>query len=142
MIQRSALLAVLMAISFAGTAVAGEAKKDDKAEKDTLSKYGDEKLADIGFCFQKFCASVSAKDVKTTVAFIDELPRGLKQLDLTKDSDKKAFFKALEKFDGASLVSSQKMMGGLGEVKFTDKDGKDQSQRMQNAGGRWKITGL
>src|SRR5438045_2630078 len=102
-----------------------EAKKDDK---DPLAKFDEDKLVDIGFCFEKFCAAVSAKDVRTVAAFVDDMPKGLKQLDLTKEADKAQFLRFFAKFDGAQLVSSHRMpAGGIGEVKYTNKAGQEQS---------------
>ncbi|MCY3022036.1 MAG: hypothetical protein NTW87_23740 [Planctomycetota bacterium] len=133
------VLVVALAVSFA--AEAGEAKKNEEA--DPLAKFGDEKLADIGFCFQKFCEAVAAKDAKTAAAFITDMPRGLAQLDLKKDADKASFLKYVAGFEGAQLVSSHRIaIGGIGEVTYTTKAGKEQKQRMQNCGGRWKLTGL
>jgi hypothetical protein len=137
---RPLVVGVLCAACLAGSlAAAGEAKKPDA---DPLAKFTDEELADIGSCFQKFCAAVAAKDAKTAAAFITDMPRGLAQLDLNKEADKASFLRFVAAFDGAQLVKSQRMMGGLGEVTYTDKAGKERTQRMQNCGGRWKITGL
>jgi hypothetical protein len=132
------LLAALLACS---TLSAADAKK--KEEADPLAKFGEEKLVDIGFCFQKFCEAVAAKDVKTAAAFIADMPRGLAQLDLNKEADKASFLRYVAKFDGAQLVSSQRMaIGGLGQVTYTTKAGKQDTQQMQNCGGRWKLTNL
>ncbi|MGD0094608.1 MAG: hypothetical protein ABSE73_32255 [Planctomycetota bacterium] len=131
--MRLVLAVALLAGSIAGAA---EAKKD----ADPLAKFSDEKLADIGFCFQKFCEAVAAKDVKIVAALIAERPRSLAQLDLQKDADKAAFLKYFAKFEGAQLVSSQRLaMGGLGQVTYTVKSGKEETQQMQNCGGRWKL---
>lgn len=116
---------------------------DAKKAEDPLARFGDEKLADIGFCFQKFCEAVTAKDVKTAAAFVADLPRGLAQLDLKKEADQAAFLKYLAKFEGATLVSSHRIaMGGLGQVTYTTRSGKQDTQQMQNCGGRWKLTNL
>jgi hypothetical protein len=133
-------MSLALLVAACAVAPAGETKKE---EADPLAKFGDDKLADIGFCFQKFCEAVAAKDAKTAAAFITDMPRGLAQLNLNKDADKASFLKYVAKFEGAQLVSSHRMaIGGLGEVKYTAKGGKEESQRMQNCGGRWKLTGL
>jgi hypothetical protein len=139
----------VLALAFSSAAVsAGDSKKPPaadpkKEDKDPLAKFSEDKLVDIGFCFEKFCEAVSAKDVKTVAAFVDDMPRGLKQLDLNKEADKAQFLRFFAKFEGAQIVSAQRMpAGGIGEVKFTDKSGKEQSQRMQKAGPLWKVTGL
>jgi hypothetical protein len=139
--QTPALVRLLLAVAVAAAALqAGEPKKDDA---DPLAKFGDEKLADIGFCFQKFCEAVSAKDAKIASAFIFEMPRSLAKLDLNKDADKTALLKYLAKFEGAQLVSSHRIAaGGLGQVTYTTKAGKQDTQQMQNCGGRWKLTNL
>ncbi|HYG77045.1 MAG TPA: hypothetical protein VEK08_18715 [Planctomycetota bacterium] len=129
------LLGLLLAT---GAGFAGEARKDDK---DPLAKFPEDKLVDIGFCFQEFCKAVASKDARTAAAFIDDLPRGLKQLDLNKEADKASFLRFLAAYEGAQLVSSIRMAGGIGEVTYT-KGGKELKQRMQNVGGRWKVTGL
>lgn len=137
--MKKAMLAVLLGVLMgSGLVYSGEAKKDDK---DPLAKFSEDKLVDIGFCFDTFCAAVSAKDAKTAAAFIDDMPRGLKQLDLNKDADKASFLKFLAGYEGAQLVSSIRMAGGIGEVTYS-KGGKELKQRMRNVGGRWKITGL
>jgi len=60
---RSVLALALLAGSILSAA---EAKK----EEDPLARFGDEKLADIGFCFQRFCEAVAAKDARTAAALI------------------------------------------------------------------------
>ena len=133
--------ALCVALSlFSGVAVAADAKA---AEKDPLAKFSDEDLIKIDFCFDKFCASIAAKDAKTAAAFLDEMPKNLAKLDLSKDADKTTFLKAFESFVGASITASQRMpAGGIGQVTYTDKGGAEKTQRMQNVGGRWKLTGL
>ena len=112
------------------------------ADSDPLAKFGDENLVDIGFCFQKFVDSLGTKDAKTAAALIAELPRALTVLKLDKEADREKFLKSFEKFMGAQIVSSIRMAGGIGEVTYTDKSGKEQKQRMQNVGGRWKLSEL
>jgi hypothetical protein len=130
------LLVLLGALAAGAVLPAAEAKKDE----DPLAKFGDEKLADIGFCFQKFCAAVAAKDVPLAAALLAETPRSLAKLNLKKEADKATFLKYFAKFEGAQLVSSQRLaMGGLGQVTFTTKLGKEETQQMQNCGGRWKL---
>ena len=134
----SAVLLVLFASGMFNFLHAAETKPVDK---DPLAKFSDENLANIGFCFDKFCAAVAAKDATTAAAFIAELPRELSKLDLSKDADKDRFLKTYASFSGAHAISSQRMaIGGLGEVKYTDKSGKENSQRMQNMRGCWKLT--
>jgi hypothetical protein len=135
-------LASLFILSFAifSGALSAADKKDDK---DPLAKFSDENLIKIDFCFTKFCESIAAKDAKTAAALIADMPRGLAQLDLNKEADKASFLKFFSGFEGANIVSSQRMaIGGLGEVTYTNKAGKQGTQRMQNMGGRWKLTGL
>jgi len=133
---RSVLALALLAGSILSAA---EAKK----EEDPLARFGDEKLADIGFCFQRFCEAVAAKDARTAAALIAEMPRGLARLDLKKETGKAAFLKYFAKFEGAQLVSSQRLaMGGLGQVTYASKSGKEETQQMQNFGGRWKLVNL
>jgi hypothetical protein len=135
-------LASLFILSFAifSGALSAADKKDDK---DPLAKFSDENLIKIDFCFTKFCESIAAKDAKTAAALIADMPRGLAQLDLNKEADKASFLKFFAGFEGASIISSQRMaIGGLGEVTYTNKAGKQATQRMQNMGGRWKLTGL
>jgi len=112
------------------------------ADADPLDKLGDENLAKIDFCFEKFCAAVAAKDAVLAAAFIGEMPRGMEKLDLKKEADKTRLLAHLQNFTGASLSASQRLPGGLGQVTFTTKDGKSLSQQMRNMGGRWKIVGL
>lgn len=132
----ASLVIILSIACFTGSAAAADAK-------DPLSKYSDENLIDIGFCFQEFCKCIAAKDAKTAAAFIADMPRGLAQLNLDKEADKASFLKFFAGFDGASVISSQRMaIGGIGEVKYTNKAGKELTQRMQNMGGRWKLAGL
>ena len=145
-------LVLALAVLLAGLMVACPAaddkkdnkeKKEAKNDKDPLAKFSDEDLIKIDFCFNKFCEAVAAKDAKTAAAFIAEMPNNLARLDLGKEADKTTFLNALAGFAGAELVSSQRMaMGGLGQVTYRDKSGKEKTQRMQNVGGRWKITGL
>ncbi len=123
---------------FLGSAHAADAKG---AEKDPLAKFSDDDLIKIDFCFEKFCAAVAAKDAKTAAAFLDEMPKNLAKLDLSKDADKTTFLKAFESFVGASITASQRLAGGIGQVTYTDKGGAEKTQRMQNVGGRWKLTG-
>ena len=52
--------------------------------------------------------------------------------------DQKEFLKALAAYEGAQADSAQKMHG-MGEVTYTDKSGAQKKQRMQLAGGRWKL---
>lgn len=134
--MKSVLVLVLLAGSILSAA---ESKKDE----DPLARFGDEKLADIGFCFQRFCEAIAAKDARTAAALIAEMPRGLAQLDLKKETDKAAFLKYFAKFEGAQLVSSQRIaMAGLGQVTYTSKSGKEETQQMRNVGGRWKLVNL
>lgn len=135
-----ASLCILSMVLLSSAMFAADAKKDDK---DPLAKFSDENLIKIDFCFSKFCECISSKDAKTAAAFIADMPRGLAQLDLNKEADKASFLKYFAGFQGASIVSSQRMaIGGLGEVTYTNKAGKQATQRMQNMGGRWKLTGL
>lgn len=122
--------------------LAGAAPAADKAaDKDPLAKYSDENLLDIGFCFNTFCQAIVSKDAKVAAALIDELPKDQAKLDLNKEADKLRFLKAYAAYEGAELVSSQKIaIGGIGEVKFKYKNGKDGTLRMQRVGGRWKLT--
>jgi hypothetical protein len=138
LLQRTAILLLLCAAS-AG-AYAADAKKAD--DKDPLVKYSDEDLAKIDFCFNKFCEAIAGKDAKTAAALIDEMPKNLAKLDLGKDADKATFLKAFESLSGASAGGSQRLPGGIGEVTYTDKSGAEKKQRMQNVGGRWKLTGF
>ena len=113
------------------------------ADKDPLAKFSDEDLAKIDFCFETFCKAIAAKDAKTAAALIDELPKNLAKLDLNKDADKAAFLKTFDAFIGASVTASQRMpAGGIGQVTYSDKSGAEKTQRMQNVGGRWKLTGF
>jgi len=142
----------LLSLSLLSPALfAADAKKPDgkkpadakKEDKDPLAKFSEDKLVDIAFCFEKFCEAIAAKDVKTAAAFIDDMPRGLKQLDLNKEADKASFLRFFAGYEGAQIISSQRMpAGGIGEVKYTNKTGKEMSQRMQKAGPLWKVTGL
>lgn len=121
---------------------AADAKKADEKSKDPLSKFSDDDLAKIDFCFNKFCEAIASKDVKTAAALIDEMPKNLAKLDLNKEEDKATFLKSFASLSGASATASQKMVGGIGEVTYTDKSGAEKKQRMQMVGGRWKLTGL
>ena len=127
---------------FRGSAHAADAKGAKGAEKDPLAKFSDDDLIKIDFCFEKFCAAVASKDAKTAAAFLDEIPKNLAKLDLNKDADKATFLKAFDVFVGASIAASQRLAGGIGQVTYTDKGGAEKTQRMQNVGGRWKLTGL
>jgi hypothetical protein len=134
------ILLPIIGFALAG-ALCADAKKE--ADKDPLAKFSDEDLVKIDFCFTKFCEAVAAKDAKLAAALIDELPKNLAKLDLNKEADRATFLKSFAGFVGASIVASQRMpAGGLGEVTYTDKSGAEKKQRMQNVGGRWKITGL
>lgn len=115
----------------------------DKESKDPLSKFSDEDLIKIDFCFNKFVEAIGAKDAKLVAAFLEEIPKNLTKLDLNKEADQKEFLKAFAAFEGAELVSSQRIAaGGIGQVTYRDKSGKEKTQRMQNLGGRWKLSGL
>jgi len=71
------------------------------------------------------------------------MPRGLARLDLKKETGKAAFLKYFAKFEGAQLVSSQRLaMGGLGQVTYASKSGKEETQQRQNFRGRWKLVNL
>ena len=127
--------------AFAGTIWGADAKKE--ADKDPLAKYSDDDLSKIDFCFTKFCEAIAAKDAKVASALIDELPKNLAKLDLNKEADRATFLKAFAGFAGATVTASQRMpAGGLGEITYTDKSGAEKKQRMQNVGGRWKLTGF
>jgi hypothetical protein len=141
--RRSMLVAAVLAFGWAGNAIAADAKKPDAKADDAnpLAKFSEEKLVDIGFCFDEFCKAVAAKDVKLISAFLDGMPKNLAKLDLKKDADKETFLKAFEIFSGAQIEKAQKMHG-MGEVTYKDKDGRERTQRMQLAAGVWKITGL
>ena len=107
------------------------------------AKFSDEDLSKIDFCFTKFCEAIAAKDAKIAAALIDEMPKNLAKLDLNKEADRTTFVKAFSTFEGANVVASQRMpAAGLGEVTYTDKAGAEKKQRMQNVGGRWKLTGF
>jgi hypothetical protein len=141
----SILLALFYFVSCSvHAAEAKPAKENKKTEKaDPLSKFSDEDLADIGFCFQKFCEAVASKDAKVAAAFVADLPPHLAKLDLNKESDKRTLFSVVSKFEGAQLVKSQRLAAaGIGEVTYSDKSGKEQTQRMKNSGGRWKLAEL
>lgn len=149
--KKSAAFLILSLSLLCAAASSADAKKPDgkkpadakKEEKDPLAKFSEDKLVDLGFCFEEFCKAIVAKDAKTAAAFIDDMPRGLKQLDLNKEADKTSFLRYFAGFEGAQIVSSQRMpAGGVGEVKYTNKAGKEMSQRMQKAGPLWKLTGL
>lgn len=144
--KKSAAICLLSLSLLSPALHAGDAKKPAEAkkeDKDPLARFSEDNLVDIGFCFQKFCEAVAAKDARTVAAFIDEMPRGLKQLDLTKEADKAQFLRFFAGFEGAQIVSSHRMpAGGIGEVKYTNKSGKEMTQRMQKAGPVWKVTGL
>jgi hypothetical protein len=130
-------IAAILAAVCSSQIMAADAKKDDNP----LAKFDEEKLIDPGYCFNEFCKAVAGKDARTAAAFILELPKNLEKLDLKKPADQETFLKALSKYSGAQADSSQKMHG-MAEVKYTDKDGKSQSQRMELRAGVWKITGL
>ena len=134
-----ALAAVLLSLS--SQLLAADAKKDEKKDDNPLAKFDEEKLIDPGYCFNEFAKAVAGKDAKTAAAFLVEIPAHLQKLDLKKQADQETFIKALAKFSGANADSSQKRHG-MAEVKYTDKDGKEQSQRMELRAGVWKITGL
>lgn len=129
-------------------AVCAAEKKNDKSgppqkeAADPLAKFGDENLAKIDFCFDKFCEAVAAKDARVAAAFLAEMPKNLAALNLATDAGKTAFLQVLSGFAGAQCVSSLKLAMGIGEVKYRDKQGQEKSQRMQNSGGRWKLAGL
>jgi hypothetical protein len=113
------------------------------ADKDPLSKYSDEQLAKIDFCFEKFCEAVAAKDVTIAMAFMEEVPRGMQKLDPKKPADQAAILKQLEKFVGASVTGSQKLgFTRVGQITFKAKTGKEDTQQMRNVGGRWKLCNL
>jgi len=113
------------------------------ADADPLTKYSDEELAKIDFCFEKFCEAVAAKDVKIAIAFMEEVPRSMKGLDPKKPADQAAILKQLEKFPGAQITGSQKLgFTRVGQVTFKTKAGKEDTQQMRNVGGRWKLTNL
>jgi hypothetical protein len=135
---RDVFAATLMLAVCASLPAADTKKADDK---NPLSKFSEEKLVDIGFCFDEFCKAVAAKDAKVVKAFLVDVPKSLEKLDLNKDADKEAFIKYFAKFSGANVDSAQKMHG-MGEVTYTDKDGKKQTQRMELQAGVWKMTGL
>lgn len=108
-----------------------------------LSKFSDEDLIKIDFCFEKFCEAVASKNVPVAMAFMEEVPRSMKGLDPKKPADQAAILKQLEKFVGASIVSSQKLgFTRVGQVTFKTKAGKEDSQQMRNVGGVWKMTNL
>jgi hypothetical protein len=132
------VLAALLMTALCASTHAADAPKDDK---NPLSKFSEEKLVDIGFCFDEFCKAVAAKDAKVVQALLVEVPKTLAKLDLKKDADKETFIKYFAKFSGAQVDSAQKMHG-MGEVTYTDKDGKKQTQRMELQAGVWKMTGL
>jgi len=134
------LAAFLVALA-AAQLMAADAKKEEKKDADPLAKFDAEKMIDPGYCFNEFCKAVASKDAKTAAAFLVEIPKSLEKLDLKKPADQEAFLKALAKFSGGQADSSQKMHG-MAEVKYTDKDGKAQSQRLELRAGVWKITGL
>ena len=139
------MMRVCFALCFGMSLVLDSAHAADvkSAAKDPLAQFSDEDLIKIDFCFEKFCALIAAKDAKTAAAFLDEIPKNLAKLDLSKDADKATFLKAFDSFVGASIKSSQRMpAGGIGEVTYSDKGGAEKTQRMQNVGGRWKLTGL
>jgi hypothetical protein len=131
-------LSIIIALLCAGhtSLLAADAKKDDK---DPLAKFSEEDLVKIDFCFNKFCESIANKDARTAAALIETLPKNLAKLDLNKDADKAEFLKAFASMSGCSASASQRMAGGLGEVTYSDKDGAERKQRMQNVGGRWKL---
>ena len=108
------------------------------AERNPLAKFSDENLANIGFCFEAFCAAVTAKDASTAAAFIAEMPKTLAGVDFSKEPGKSQLLRVLVRFEGASGFKSQRMHG-MGQVTYTDKAGKEQTQRMQLVGGCWKI---
>jgi hypothetical protein len=135
---RGILIGALMMAACASVHAADAKKADDK---NPLAKFSEEKLVDIGFCFDEFCKAVAAKDAKVVKAFLVDVPKSLEKLNLDKDADKEAFIKYFAKFSGANVDSAQKMHG-MGEVTYTDKDGKKQTQRMELQGGVWKMTGL
>jgi hypothetical protein len=139
----AAFVTVMVLLSAVASAADAKGKPPAKADdKDPLAKFSDENLVDIAFCFTKFCESVAAKDAKTAAAFVSDMPRGLAQLDLNKDADKATFLKGLSQYEGCQVIKSVRLPGGVGEVTYTTKSGKEASMRMQNVGGRWKLAGL
>jgi len=124
----------------------GSGKKEKKAaakkekKKDPLARFKDEQLADVGFCFQAFCAAVAKKETALVKAFLFEVPKNLARLDLKKPAGRKAFLKAFAVFQGARIVKHQRVaIGGLAVVTYAGAKGKQKEQRMKNVGGRWKI---
>ncbi|HYF50530.1 MAG TPA: hypothetical protein VEJ63_14055 [Planctomycetota bacterium] len=136
-----ALASILALLCCAQMFAADTPKKEEKKDDNPLAKFDEEKLIDPGYCFNEFAKAVASKDAKVAAAFLIEIPKHLQKLDLKKPADQETFIKALAKFSGAQADSSQKMHG-MAEVKYTDKDGKAQSQRMELRAGVWKITGL
>ncbi|MCZ7648024.1 MAG: hypothetical protein M5U26_22655 [Planctomycetota bacterium] len=128
------MLPVLLAFGLFGACACGA------EEKDPLDKFKEDDLVDIGFCFQEFVKAVDAGDAAVVKAFLAEVPANLAKLDLKKDADKASFLKQFESYKGAQIVSSQRMAAaGIGMVKYADANGAEKEQRMQNAGGRWKL---
>jgi hypothetical protein len=136
---RATILGLALLFCAAGAGCA-EAKKAD--DKDPLAKFSDDDLAKIDFCFNKFCEAIAAKDAKTAAALLSEMPKNLAKLDLNKEDDKATFLKAFASLSGSSASGSTRLPGGIGEITYTDKSGAEKKQRMQNVGGRWKLTGL
>jgi hypothetical protein len=129
-------LALCIAALTCGTPLpAAEARSE---EQKVLAAFTDENKAIIDYCFSTFCAAVTAKDARVAAAFIAELPKPLAGLDFTKEPGKAQLLRTLARFDGASGVKSQRFHG-MGEVTYTDKAGTERTQRMQFAGGVWKI---
>jgi hypothetical protein len=130
------LLPVAFALVFSASLYAADAA-------DPLAKYSDENLAQIDFCFQKFCEAVARKDCAEAVAWLDEMPRNMRHLDPKKPNDQKSILAQMERFAGASLVSSQRFaIAKAGQVVYKTKDGKEMEQQMTIMRGRWKIANL
>src|SRR5689334_19382145 len=99
---RGILIGALMMAACASVHAADAKKADDK---NPLAKFSEEKLVDIGFCFDEFCKAVAAKDAKVVKAFLVDVPKSLEKLNLDKDADKEAFIKYFAKFSGANVDS-------------------------------------
>ena len=148
--QRITLVAFALLLTglFADSPMAAEkgkkAKEPEKAkknDKDPLSKFKDEDLAKIDFCFGEFVKALGNGEVEVVKAFLAEVPKNLAKLDLKKEADRKTFLQAYASLKGAQITASSRFAGGLASVKYAKPDGSQADIRMQNIAGRWKIAG-
>lgn len=134
------ILAIITIVTQSLHASTVDAPPPRKADPLAAFDYAD--LGVVDFCFAKFCAAITEKDVNLAVALVSKLPKKLASLDLSSAANAKLFLIRFDSFNGAVLKSTKNISEDEVEITYHDKSGKEAKIQAEKLKGTWKLKGF